>query len=808
MNQPFSRRKFVALSSAAAVTAALGSGCTLQKTEEEVKTEEPKTSVVRFACGQWNCTGTCGQNVYVKDGSITKVEPADMGDDYYQRNICLKGITYAMQQVTSADRIKYPMRRVGERGAGDWERISWDEAMTEIVDKFNKVKEEYGPKSVAGVQMTGNLSIIAYNAPQRMMNLVGGTWISFIGLMSDGAQAYGFMIPLGTSDVANGWDDMLDGSNFLITVGQNIPAVKNGYMRYVLDAQERGMYYAAFDPRFSRGVSKADEWVPVRPGTDPALLLGMMQHIIANNWHDEKYLKAYTNAPFLIRSDSGMMLKQTDLGNTGEAYVVLNATGDATAEPSADVDCTLYGEYTATIDGAQVKCSTAWKLFVDSLNSTYTPEQAADITEISADKIKDLADRYANKGPSTIRVGQGSTRYYNGHLSPLNAVVLALICGNIGTKHAGVSWESGSFDIFGGNLPTGWDEWIKVNTKVEIPDQIPGDVGFEAIRTGNPYPIKALWISQYGIGSQAPETENLFESTLSKLDFIVVSDTLMNYGAKFADIVLPVVSYYECPTGDMVCGYDAHKLLQRSQQVIPPLWEAKSDWDIGRAFADKLGLLDLWDKYGSTVEENMEWSLANNTAPEIQATDWTEWREKGVSRLNMKQPWVALEDKNFPTSTGRAHIYFEEFVEFDQQLPCHSEPIESNRTELAQKYPLTFMTAHPYFSTHGQNVTLPWIREFVPEPTLDMNPIDASARGLKDGDMVRVFNDRGSFKVKLYVNEGIKPGCLNNYQGWWPEHYAEGHHGNVTHYKVNPMQASFYESNWAACDNLVEVEKA
>ena len=369
-------------------------------------------------------------------------------------------------------------------------------------------------------------------------------------------------------------------------------------------------------------------------------------------------------------------------------------------------------------------------------------------------------------------------------------------------------WESGAFDQFTGNVPVGFEFWQQPNPDVEIPPDLSGDVAFEAMRTGNPYPIKGLWCMQYGIGSQAPETEKLFNETLANLDYFVVSDVLMNHGAKYADLVLPVVSYYEQPTGDMVAGYDAHKIIQRSQQVIEPLWEAKSDWDIGQMYAEKLGLLDAWNAYGSTVEENMEWVLANHPMESIKNTDFTEWREKGVSRLNMKQPWVSFEDKQFPTSTGRAHLYFEELVEAGQQLPCFVEPIEGNRREVAQTYPLTMMTAHPFFTVHGQNVTLPWVREFIPEPHMDINPIDASKYSIADGDMVRVFNDRGSFKIKAFLNEGIKPGCLNCYQGWWPEHYEEGHHGNVTHYKSNPAQNLIMETNWAAYDNAVQIEKA
>lgn len=807
------RRNFVALTSAAAVTAALGSGCAKSNDPAAKPEPEPAASdgpfagaeIKRFGCGAWNCTGTCGHNVWVKDNAILKVEPADMGDEYYQRNICLKGITYAMQQVTSADRIKYPMRRVGERGSGQFEQISWDEALDEIVAKFDEIQSKHGRTSIAGVVMTGNITTLMSGIPRRIINMFGGQWVGFIGLMSDGAQAYGFLTALGTSDVANGWDDMLANSNFFMTVGQNIPAVKNGYMRYVLDAQDRGMYYVALDPRLSRGASKADRWVPLRPGTDPALLLSMCQHIVANGLHDEAYVRDHTNAPILVRSDTGAMVTAADMGLGEEGYVGWSAGSDAPCVVAPGDDSELYGSHVLTIDGQSVQCDTAWKLLTDSLNASYTPAQAAAICDIDESVIKDIAERYATSGASAIRCGQGSTRYYDGHMTVISAVTLGLICGMVGKPGGGVSWESGAFDQFTGNVPVDWAAWQAPNPDVEIPDDIDGRAMYEKIQSKE---IRALWCMQYGIGSQAPRGAKVFDEVLSNLDYFIVSDVFMNQGAKWADLVLPICSYYEQADGDMIAGYDAHKIIQRTKRIIEPLWESKSDFDIGQMLAEKVGLLEEWNAYGSTVEECMEWILENHPMESIANTDFTEWREKGVSRLNMEQPWVALKDLDFPTSTGRGHVYFEELAGVGQALPCFTEPIEGNRREVAKTYPLTMMTAHPFFTVHGQNVTSPWIREFIPEPHIDINPVDAAERGIADGDLVRVFNDRGSFKVKAFLNEGIKPGCTNCYQGWWPEHYAEGHHGDVGHYFDNPAQDAIMETNWAAYDSAVQIEKA
>ena len=813
-NHVLSRRAMLAATSVAAVSAALAAGCSPLEDSGQSESSsgqsltriehDPDVKVIRTVCAP-NCAGTCGINAFVKDNTILKVEPAEFSTDPYMRRICAKGISFAMQKVTHADRIKYPMRRVGERGAGEWERISWDEAMDEIVTKFNEYKEQYGTGSVAFVDMTGSLAAVNYGIPARICNLWGGTSIAQNGLMGDGAMSVALFPALGRWDCGSSWQDMMGGTKTLITVAANLSETMMNDFRYIMDAQEQnGMHYIALDPRLSHSASKADTWVPLRPGTDAALLLGMVQHIIENDWHDKDFLHDYTNAPMLIRSDTGKMLRLADIGEEGDGFVGWSEGQNAPKQPEVGDDCALLGTYKVAVEGKEIECTTAFQLLVDKVNAEYTPEQASEISEIDAAVIRDIAKRYAVDGPSAIRLGQGAQRYWQGHLSIIGAIVLAEVCGNIGREHAGIHWCGG------GNLDATWPptEWSVPDPSVEIPAGTTGVKMFDRLRSDEPFPIKALWFMQYNIGTQCGRRKDLFEEVFPALDLIICSDLVMSPGAEYADIVLPVTSFYEEPGGDMVAGITT-KVIQYRNQVLTPLWEEKSDWEIGCLFAEKIGKLDLWTATGETIADNADWYIENSIHEGLRTADWEGCKATGAGWLGNEQPWVDFKDLKFDTPTGRAQLYYEDWYELGEAVPCFKEPHESNRSETAKTYPLTFMNCHGFHSVHSQHVGLPWISEFIPEPRIECNPVDAAARGLSDGDMVRVFNDRSSFKVRLQVTEGIKPGCLNMWQGWWPRHFEDGvHFAELLHYVENPAHELVTNTNFSPYDNLVEIERA
>ena len=256
------RRSFLKISGAAAAAVALPQvlvACSPKSKEEQEKpaaeavgqAQPEYDSIGRCTCAP-NCVGSCGINAYVKDDTIIKVEPADFPDTSYNR-ICLCGISNAMQRVYSPDRVKYPMKRVDgtERGAGEWERITWEQAIDLIYEKMTYNMENYGSTANAWITMVGNYGIVPQCFSAMMANTYDGTQLTNFGIMGDLACNMGWIPTMGIQQDSAGWDDML-GSKSIIMFGCNYAETNKQEMHFVFDAQEAGARVIVVDPRCSR----------------------------------------------------------------------------------------------------------------------------------------------------------------------------------------------------------------------------------------------------------------------------------------------------------------------------------------------------------------------------------------------------------------------------------------------------------------------------------------------------------------------------------------------------------------------------
>lgn len=822
------RRSFLKLAAGATAAAATGgmlASCAPtadrepeQPASEPVGTGQPEyDKVVRTVCAP-NCVGSCGINAYVKDDTIVKVEPAEFPDNAYHR-ICLRGVSNAMQRVYSPDRVKYPMKRAGERGSGDFERISWEEAIDLIYEKMQYNIDTYGPTANSFLGMTGNYGVF----PQIMNSLLAmtydGTAFTNFGIMGDNACNMGFLPPLGVQQDASAWEDMI-GSRAIIMFGCNYAETNMQEMHFVFDAQEAGSKLVVVDPRFSRTAAKADQWIPIRPGTDAAMVLGMMNHIVANKKYDEAYIRTYTNGAFLVDTATKKLVRLGDdyaVWDEGAekavpvaavpadllpAYPSVEVKGGLPKETEVPENAALLGTFTVEADGASIEAKPAFQLLVESLDA-YTPEAASAICEVPAADIVALADLYIDEAPASLRVSQGTNRYWNGHLPTRALVQLAAITGNIGKPHANINWAGGSLmRILFALGPTA------VTTREgHASTAQPGSQWYDIVASQEPYPIKLLWTQNYGWGTQGPDRNRMINEVLPQLDFIIVSDSIMTPGAQYADLVLPVTSYYEEPF-EIVTAWSSF-YVQVREQAISPMFEAKTDYQIAQLLAERFGILEETEWRLDIEEYGRDHILKESIAPEFASIDFDELMENKVVRANYPENYVAFESMRFQTPSGKIELYTENLTDFGEELACHYEPLEGNRNELASSYPLTFMNCRTVYTTHSQHVQLPWIREVAPEPWLEIAPEDAEARGIATDDVVEVFNDRGSYKVKALVTPEIKPGCLNQRQGWWPKDFPDQtHYSSLIQMTLNPAQDAISETNFAPYDNLVDVRKA
>jgi molybdopterin-containing oxidoreductase family molybdopterin binding subunit len=731
-------------------------------------TESGETKVIRTACGIVDGV-RCGILAHVKDGVLVKVEPAEFPDPRF-RHICARALC-STQLVYHPDRLKYPLKRTGKRGEGKWQRISWDEALDTVATRLMEIRNKYGPESIAWA-----MEVFAYI---RLASALEATMINPIGF-GDAAGPCADEVTFGTQYGHLYTMDQKD-PGMCVLWGANQAETRSYYWRRIRDAKEGGAKLVAIDPRFTSSASKADQYIPIRPGTDAALALGMMNVIFQRGLHDKAFITEHTVGPFLVRGDNGMFLRERDISSVdSDNYIIWDTK---TKKPATHTQEGTKPALEGTYKLAGVECKTAFQLLAD-LAKQYPLKTASEITEIPAKTIEKLAVEYTTRKPVASYRSMGLQRTFYGDLSWRAVTTLAAVSGNINLKGYSEGYRRFLFDngtmLYGDKFPRPM-QLLKA---------------YEAITTGQPYPIKALWVAGHNFMNQDPDNNKVMKELVPNLEFIVVADMFMTDSARYADIVLPTCSFYEyldmLPPLDILSPY-----VQLQPKIIEPLYESRPDRDIVNEIGLRMGLPK---DFPVSAEEYVK-RLLSSGHPSME----------GITLEKLQQGPVEVGPytiTGFNTASGRLEFYSERMKEHGQELPVYLEPIESTRRPQAKKYPLSYLSTHTKYGNHSLLSNIAWLRELDAEPLLEMSPQDAKARGISDGDMVVAFNDRGKAKLKVEVHEGIKPGVVNIHEGWWRHQFAEGSYQELTHATINPAQLAVFEPNSAMYDNLVEVKKA
>jgi len=714
----------------------------------------------------------CGLLAHLTDGVITRIVPADF-PNRIDRGACSKGLaTY--QLVYHPDRLRYPLKRIGERGEGKWQRLSWEEALGSLSTKLQGIAQRYGSTSIAwGAPDLPGLTGGGYS---RLASLTKGTWISWWGF-GDAAAPCADIATFGWL-MGEGHLSLVRDPKFSIVWGYNPAVTSFPRMRRIMEDKKKGCQVVVIDPCFTATAARADEYMPIRPGTDGALALAMIQVVLEQGLQDEGSIAENTVGPFLVRSDSGLFLRESDLiqGGRQQRFMVFDKN---TNRPQPCDTLGLTPTLTGVYSLAGIDCRPAYQLLADMVRE-YTPERVAEITGVPAEVIRRLATSYATQKPASIHRGMGMQRTFYGDLACRAINTLAAITGNIHLKRPSTFvLNTRSFLMPGGPY-----------------NQIPVMMLYDAITKEEPFPIKAVWFAGHNFVNQLPNTNRIINELFPRLELIVVCDLFMNATAKYADYVLPVASFYECANLQMTMAQNIYLTLQ--QKVIEPLYECKSDFQIAAELGRRMGLGEYFNK---TEEEYIEELLASGH-PTMEGVSLEVLKKGPVPAKPLERP------QEFRTPTGRIEFYVERLKRFGQELPVYLEPVESARSNKAKTYPLSLLSTHPRHRVHSSMANIPSLLRLDPEPTLQINPADAEPRNIDDGDVVCVFNDRGQVKLRAKLSQRIKPGVVNITQGWWPEHYIEGHHNQLTHDGINPAQQSIMEPNAALYDVLVEVKKA
>ena len=739
-------------------------------------------TVIRTACPNHCASNACGIQAHVLDGKVVKLAPADFPEPHIRR-ICLRGLS-TLQMLYHPDRLQHPLKRTGNRGEGKWQRVSWDEALDTIADKFKDTAEKYGSKSVGFVLGGPGSGTVKFGAYTRFASLFEATRVSCWGY-GDASLPCAATAMFGAHN-AGTFISSLRNPKMTIAWGTN-PAISAPFtMRSLLFGKQAGTKLVVIDPVFTTTASKADEYVGIRLGTDAALALGMMNAIMEDGLQDEDFIRAYTVGPFLVRNCDGRFLRECDaVVGGGDSYMVWDTvTKQARPIDKPGVVPSLTGTY--RVNG--IECRPSFQLLTE-LVAQYPPEKASEITDIPAETIRRLAKVYATDKPANIITNNGLGRHYHGDLSYRAICTLAAITGNINLPRGGHR-----------RVVYNWDAFLQ-----PVSDKAYSRLGilnmYPAILTGKPYPIKATWFAFTNFVNQCANSNKIINEIIPQLDFIVDTALFMDATAQYSDIVLPVCTFLEF--SDMVNGPAPY--LQLQQKVIEPLYESKSDVSILTELAKRMGFEDYFNK---TEEEYVD-LLLDSGHSSVEGINVARLKQ-GPARINVSPP--AQDDKpteiKFRTPSTRIEFYVEKLKPLCEELPVYKQPLEGKEAPLAEKYPLVFVQVHSKFRHHSSYANIPWLLEINPEPVMDIHPSDAESRGIKDGDPILVYNDRGNAKLKAKINEGIKPGIINISQGWWFEQFEEGGFNTLSHDTINPAQDAIYEPNMAFNDVLVQVKKA
>ncbi|MFH1651959.1 MAG: molybdopterin-dependent oxidoreductase [Chloroflexota bacterium] len=729
-----------------------------------MKQDSRGEKVTLTACAS-HCGGACLLKVHTRDGIITRIETDDGGEP--QLRACLRCRAYR-QRVYDPGRLQYPMKRTGERGEGKFERISWDEALDTIVRELDRVRESYGPAAVFFLPGGGDHAHL--HTPFQLMELLamtGGLTAPW-GIHSFEGGLFASMATYGTLSSGNSFDDLLN-SRLIIMWGWD-PAVtihETNTTWYLVRAHEAGTRIISVDPRYTDSTAVlADRWIPIIPGTDGAMLVAMAHVMVRDDLHDKKFLDTYTVGFEQFRD-----------------YIL--GKNDGTPK---------------------------------------TPQWAENITGVPAATIENLAREYATTRPAALIGGIAPGRTAYGEQYHRLTKTLAAMTGNIGV-HGGWTGRSlvqrpqfGGFDFRLRGLPhgknpvetaapprrgaiatmMGSDNSARIHTATLADALLKGKAG------GYPADVRMLFIMHTNPINQEPNTNKIAQA-FQQMEFIAVAEQVMTATARYADILLPVGTYLE--RNDIV-AQGAIPWYGYVRQVIPPLYESRSPLEICQGLAERLGV--------TVYHEKTEDGWLRALVKESRVPDYDKFKEEAACRLPFPERVAfrpQIEDPAnhpFPTPSGKIEIYSRRIADMDNPdippIPEYREAWEGRHDPLAVKYPLQLITSHMRRRAHSQFEAMPWLREITGQ-ALAMNPEDAAARGIGDGDDVRVFNDRGEMIIPVRVTGRIMPGVVDLPQGAW---YRPDENGVDRGGCANVLTRDAHSPAGAYCynTNLVQVAKA
>lgn len=657
-------------------------------------------TVVHAACPH-DCPDACGVLITVEDGRATRIQ-GDPAHPVTRGFLCAKVAKY-LDRVYSPDRVLYPMRRIKPKGPGnssaaDFSRISWDEALQEIISRFKRISDEFGPEAILPYSYGGTLGLLNNSGmAHRFFYRLGASQLDRTICATTGGQALVTVIgrKMGTEP------EQFRQSKLILAWGANIHGNNIHLWPFIEEARRNGARLVVIDPYKTRTARCADWHLPVNPGTDAALALAMMHVIINENLYDADYVSRHTFG---------------------------------------------FPELKQRVQD-------------------YPPSRVAQWTGIAAADIEQLAREYATHRPAVIRVNYGVQRSQNGGMAVRAIAMLPCITGS--WKEAGGGLQLSTSGSFGLNEHAIERPDLMQSSPLGRPARIVNMSELaKALNELDKPPVKTVFVYNSNPAVVAPDHNRVVKGFMRPDLFTVVHEQFFTDTANYADLLLPATTFFEHKELQKSYG---HYYLQISDQAIAPLGECRSNTDLFRELAHRMGFTE--ECFQESVDDMIDaalWNEDSRRPAPLQGITRERLEREGHVRLNLPPgPFLPFAQGNFPTPSGKAELCNERLAAQGlDPVPDFVPPAESRHTQNASRFPLELLArkADNFLNTSFANLGV--LQKLEQPEVLEMNSADAVRRGIQQGDWIRVFNDRGEVRLRAHVNGAVQPGVVATRLTW------------------------------------------